>query len=831
MVLKDITIKKIELNNIRMFENLKREFFKGYNFIQGDNGTGKTTILLCIGSILGFISAKSLLRDGSSKGSINLIIDIDGKEYIIYKELIRKGDSVRTDLCYVKDEQGKHKQDVTGLKEYIINLLNISDSKSIKSESEIYRYAIFSPQGEMTKILSTQKKDIDERNQTLRKTFRTEEYKNARDIAKELIIQINKKSAYLKGRSEDIEIRKKSFENESRDVSKINNENENLNFNKVECKEDLEKYNNLKLSKEEEIGKYSYANAYIKIIEQSNINNDIEAISNNISTEYENKDNINDYIESYRKKISEINSDMENNINIIEELKEKEKDLKKYLEQLLRKNAEENNINIIEELKEKEKDLKKYLEQLLRKNAEENNINIIEELKKEKELLEKDRNELLVQRALKNERIKEYDNVKDKIACYTCGQKIDKKLIEFNIEINKKEVVDIDEKIGKNDDNLNSVKQRIDFKQKTIEENKDEEEKYNKLIEENKDEEEKYNKLIEENKDEEEKYNKLIEENKDEEEKYNKLIEENKDEEEKYNKLIEENKDEEEKYNKLIEKCEGRKKIIEEHIHRLNKNLADKEIELQKRDELLKLHSTDSTLYDELLKELKDISLNIESKNTEYNEIEKKLVGNIATINQKNKNINDLRVEIENKEEDIKKFNVLEEYLIFLKGFSFATDKIEKNIFTKMRNKFNRYMKELSFSIMNKKNIKIEINEDFTPIIRRNDLMVDIEDISGGEQASIAFSYRVVLNMVVSDLVGINLPLIFDEPTYGFSQAKLTNLRNSIKELRFNQLKNKQVIIVSHEEKFRDIADYSFKLINVNENTSVVEELENRTYG
>ena len=142
-------------------------------------------------------------------------------------------------------------------------------------------------------------------------------------------------------------------------------------------------------------------------------------------------------------------------------------------------------------------------------------------------------------------------------------------------------------------------------------------------------------------------------------------------------------------------------------------------------------------------------------------------------------------------------------------------------------------MQELSFSIMNKRNIKVEINEDFTPVIKRNDIMKDIEDISGGEQATIAFSYRVVLNMVVSDLVGINLPLIFDEPTYGFSQAKLSNLRNSIKELRFNQLKNKQVIIVSHEERFRDIADYSFKLININENTSVVEEydLEKRSDG
>ena len=752
MVMKDFTIKKIELNNIRMFENFKREFFKGYNFIQGDNGTGKTTILLCIGSILGFIPAKSLLRDGSDKGYINLMIDVDNKEYAIYKELIRKGDSVRTDLCYVKDEQGKHKQDVTGLKEYIINLLNISDSKSVKSESEIYRYAIFSPQGEMAKILSTQKRDIDERNQTLRKTFRTEEYKNARDITKELVNQINNKREYLRGKSEKIEIHRKSFENESREVSKINNENENLNFKKVECKEDLEEYNNLKLVKEEERDKYNYANTYVKIIEQNDITQDIERINYHILTENEDKDNVSDNIEKYRKKLSEIDSDIENNIKVIEGLKEEEKRLEKDKNELLAKITTEDNIKVIEGLKEEEK------------------------------RLEKDKNELLTQKALKNERINEYDNVKDKIACYTCGQKVDKKLIEFNIEINKKDLEDVDKQIEKYDNNLKSVKQRIDTKQQTIEENNEEQERYNKLIE------------------------------------------ENNEEQERYNKLIEENNEEQERYNKLIEKCEGRKKIIEKNIDKLNKNLTDKEIELQKRDELLKLHSSDSISYDKVLEELKDISVKIENKNAECNEIDKKIVGNIATIKQKNITINNLRVEIENDEEDIKIFNFLEDYNTFLKGFVSATDKIEKHIFTKMRNKFNRYIQELSFSIMNKRNIKIEINEDFSPITKRNDVMVDIEEISGGEQASIAFSYRIVLNMVVSDLVGINLPLIFDEPTYGFSQARLTNLRNSIKELRFNQLKNKQVIIVSHEEKFRDIADYSFKLINVNENTSIIEE-------
>lgn len=173
MVPRDMMIKNVTLNNIRSFINFNKNFYKGFGFILGDNGTGKTTVLLSLGSILGFLSSKSLLRDGSSKGSIRLFIQIDGKEYDIYKELIRKGSSVIPGYCNIKDEQGLHKLDSTELKEYTLNILNIKDSRSVKSKSEIFKYAIYCHQGEMIKILYTKKADIDERNQALRKTFRT----------------------------------------------------------------------------------------------------------------------------------------------------------------------------------------------------------------------------------------------------------------------------------------------------------------------------------------------------------------------------------------------------------------------------------------------------------------------------------------------------------------------------------------------------------------------------------------------------------------------------------------------------------------------------------
>ena len=846
MTLKNMMIKNVTLENIKSFIDFKRDLYKGCGFILGDNGTGKTTILLSIGSILGFLSPKSLLRDGSSKGSIRLLIQIDGKEYDIYKELTRKGSSVVSSQCTVKDEQGLHKFDSTELKEYTLNILNIKDSRSVKSKSEIFKYAIYCPQGEMIKILSTKKADIDERNQTLRKTFRTEEYKNARDIAEKLENKIGKKVIYLKGQSDDIDKDRNQLILEDREIGRISNANNTLASRREEYKREIEGLSAIKKSKEDERDTYTDSKGRIKQIgeeikrlegEKSDIigaNGSIKKLEEQIGSI--DKQNI-----ELKRQSTEIYKNIDRSLGTsIEELKKKIEKLRKEKENKVEESKQYIDIGTDIKLAEKdidstEEDRKDIIIDIERHGTENSRIDseiskllktlpinkTLEELEKEKEKVDSDIRELLVCKGIIEKNIKEYAKVKDVPTCYTCGQKIDKNVLEDNIVINKEECKNIEERLRKYYEQLEIIKRSIGIQEEISSYNINKKEIKIKI------------ELCEE---------KILETDK----KIDSL---------KSNLFI--NHGKMEIYNDLL-KCIG---DIEHDIEFTNTNISNMErydgiqerimlyeqniltIRGQINESVTRLSNIDSKisslikdkdlctkeseLYDMLSDDIRSIDLDVATKIRELKDVDIQTAKNDAVIKEKDNVIRGFRTKIGDKEKQIQTYKFLEEYEIFLnKCFIPATMKIERKIFTRMRNKFNRYLQELSLSIMNKKNIKVEINEDFTPIITRNSVIVDIDDdsVSGGEQASIAFAYRVALNMLVSELVGINLPLIFDEPTYGFSQNKLTNLRNSIRDLRLKGLKDKHVIIVSHEEKFRDVADYVIKLVSIDEKTSIVED-------
>ena len=81
-------IKSIKLHNIRSYESAEINFPSGSVLLAGDIGAGKSTILLAIefaifGAKKGELPAYTLLRHGKKEGSVELRMQIDGKEIMI----------------------------------------------------------------------------------------------------------------------------------------------------------------------------------------------------------------------------------------------------------------------------------------------------------------------------------------------------------------------------------------------------------------------------------------------------------------------------------------------------------------------------------------------------------------------------------------------------------------------------------------------------------------------------------------------------------------------------------------------------------------------------
>ncbi|MFA5953568.1 MAG: AAA family ATPase [Candidatus Pacearchaeota archaeon] len=139
---------------------------------------------------------------------------------------------------------------------------------------------------------------------------------------------------------------------------------------------------------------------------------------------------------------------------------------------------------------------------------------------------------------------------------------------------------------------------------------------------------------------------------------------------------------------------------------------------------------------------------------------------------------------------------------------------IEKNVMITLRNEFSNLLKEW-FSMLVSDNFNVRLDENFTPIIEQQDYELDYSYLSGGERTAIALAYRLALNQVINSLMSkikTKDLVILDEPTDGFSDTQLDKMREVL-----DQLKIKQLIIVSHEQKIEGFVENVIKFKKENQ--------------
>ena len=205
---------------------------------------------------------------------------------------------------------------------------------------------------------------------------------------------------------------------------------------------------------------------------------------------------------------------------------------------------------------------------------------------------------------------------------------------------------------------------------------------------------------------------------------------------------------------------------------------------------------------------------------------EKNIEINIAEIKKEiellHKEIIILELSIKSKDEIKKKLlNVqdLSDWLsnYFLNLITFT----EKQVMLKLRLEFSKLFSKWFHTIAGE-SFEVQLDENFTPLISQGDTEMDYSFLSGGERTAIALAYRLALNQTINSLISqikTKDLIILDEPTDGFSDAQIEKIRDVLSELKV-----KQLIIVSHEQKIEGFVDHVIKLKK--DNSSSIEQTE-----
>lgn len=198
-------IKELELTNIRSHGHSLIRFPAGRTLLEGDIGSGKSSVLMGIEFALfglGSDTGSSILKLGQDAGEVRMSFEVDGEGYEVTRRLERKAGRVQQTDGYLKAPGETLNLSPSELKEKVLEVLEFNEVPDPKAQSWIFRYAVYTPQEEMKSILTLAP---EQRLQILRRAFRVEDYKTAATNAEEAARKISKDATRLDGISEGVD--------------------------------------------------------------------------------------------------------------------------------------------------------------------------------------------------------------------------------------------------------------------------------------------------------------------------------------------------------------------------------------------------------------------------------------------------------------------------------------------------------------------------------------------------------------------------------------------------------------------------------------------------
>lgn len=842
-------IKSVELENIRSYKKENIEFDTGINFLSGDIGSGKSTILLAIEfALLGFkrgdLEGYQLLRKGEREGNVKLTLfdDVNNIEIEIYRRIkkAKSSDTISQETGYIRVDDSISELSAQELNSHIFDLLNFPKDFITKDKNLIYRFTIYTQQEQLKEVLFAEN---EKRLEIIRKLFNIDKYKQLKDAIQIYLSKGRENKKFLEAKIERLpEIEKEIWEN-TKEVKDFKEKLNNLKPKEKLIEDAIKKYKETVEKGKAKLERYADKRIDMEkrlslILQfEKSLLEDEKSLDLKKKEQFQIKEKLKNrkHLEN-KKDIKEkeiLKQKEEGNLikNELKDFEEKEKVREELLEKINKNRSEMELINSLE------KDFDYVLTKCQLKDLEKKIRSVENQLRKEEkigsELKEKEDEYLrsgleienLKKKTLENkERRSEMSHMNN---CHVCKQEISsehkekiRKDIEDENERIKKEIQDLESKIK----NLKTMVKELKRKKDSIDTEKKSYyeylERFRILEEQEKKQRKRYEELNEMKKklkkEEEKGYEKKLKE-------IEKELSESKKGRERLEKIALETEKSQEELAKINLQLSGldeaqrlytrnEKEIeeFEEKIEKIKKNLKGKE-ELEKELKNLldeekgfkeKIEKIRTTL-DELYEKDKLLRSKMSSLETQINEREKYL-------REKEKTLKELK----EKEEKYKRLLYLENFLSskLLK----IADVVEQGLFTKYYAEFNEHFEYYFRELIEDNEIEVRLNEEFSPVIEQNGYDTDVKNLSGGEKSSLAIAYRLGLKKIIeNNLQGeqkLSL-LILDEPTDGFSNEQVDRLGNLLKETNL-----KQIILVSHDEKITGIAQ---KMLRVEKNNHV----------
>ncbi len=784
-------ISKIKLENIRSHHKTEIPFSEGINVITGNTGSGKSSILMSVEYALfgkigeGKEEGKMLLRRNSSEGEIKITIKNGNNEYEISRGLKRINDSVRNDDSKNYINKNKERVDLqnraSDINSYVNKLLKIESENPL----ETFETITYIKQDELkTLIFETGQY----KQEYIDGLLQLNKYLDVYDNTKEIINKIKN----------EIELDKKELQLsvDQNDIIKIENRiNENQNIIKSleeEATNNQILLNNKSIEKKQKEGELEFER-------------DKKIKFEKALTEIKIKENEKSKLEIEKTRVTEKKEEAIKNVKPIE--KSKKDEIEKAIKNLEEQNKleDENVKKIYENFFQIEYSYKKAQNEIHELQKEiENENKTLDKLNKEQEEFEK-QIKSITEIENKEEitgRVYELNNlIKDlekellqsieQGVCIMCGNNISDKAHlekEYSNKINryKKEI-----------ERLTSISSNIKYSKNDLEKNIG----LNKIrIETAK------NNLLK-------LQSKLKEDQKEEKEKeYLDIKETYQREKQKLENISLQLKNAREEM-KLIQEEEKKMFEIESYNNRIdeiNKAINNYQQEITElKENLLQIKFDDKRL-SEIENEFKLISEEINKMNYRITEIRKETELRKSQLITDENEREELERKLKKKEELSKLLDEKENFLKTMSNLREDIRGIREYVRLRFINDFRSLFKTRFEELRNEVDYDIDIDNNYNVIITAGNEKMDARSLSGGEKTSVAIAYRLALSSLASILGGIgkNEIIIMDEPTSGLDKEDINALTNAITKIT----DLKQIIIVTHEDNMKNIADNVIKL-------------------
>lgn len=186
-------VTRVELENIKAYENAEFSFQRGITAITGENGAGKTTIVEAIAwSLFDMLDYRKedFLRRGAKKGSVRVTFqsDIDERLYTVYRD---------TGQGYYVYDEGldiKLAEKKTDVSATLRKLMGIEPGTDMEA---LFRSAIGVPQGTFTADFL---RPATQRKASFDRLLKVEEYRDGAERLRDTVTLIHERKAEIRGR-------------------------------------------------------------------------------------------------------------------------------------------------------------------------------------------------------------------------------------------------------------------------------------------------------------------------------------------------------------------------------------------------------------------------------------------------------------------------------------------------------------------------------------------------------------------------------------------------------------------------------------------------------